>query len=649
MLEKHIRHLLYFCKENELGENGMKRIVCLALVLLMLAAACVVAAAETTTAQGNGFTDVPFANGYSGFCIDADLTGAYIGDSFSVANDTSVATSNKTGEDISQKLKLLFTLCFEDIFVLDDNGSYVLDNLDTDTVIPAIVYYYSDHQTAQVWGDRKTMVEKIDGYMGSQIPDEGYELTLDNGDVVTFYFSVLEPIKEGAQSFFTYKVETRQTGTTPTYTVKFDANGGEGTMADQEFEADKAEKLTANAFTRDGYMFTGWNTNADGSGTSYTDEESVTNPGNVTLFAQWQKNPYQVTVTNDGNGTGYANPASGATGTEVTLSAAPKEGYQFKAWEVVSGGVTVADNKFTIGTQNVEIKAIFEEIPEEYDVTVSFEGVGAVVPNPASAAEGEEVTLHVEAGSGYRLVSLTVNGEEKAGDVQNNLYIFKMPKGDVEIQAVFEAIPADIYTVAFNANGGSGEMANQTFDGGVKQPLRKNTFIRSGYTFIGWNTKADGTGTAYTDEQSVTVAGNMTLYAIWEKDAGLLRITRQPQDQFVTEGQKAEFAVEAEGDGLTYQWYVDRGDGKGLVELKGAEDASYVTSATNLSNDGYVYVCKVTDENGHTVTSEAAVLHVSELPVLPQTGDSSAPALYLVLGVLSVLGLAVLGKRSCIR
>ena len=333
----------------------------------------------------------------------------------------------------------------------------------------------------------------------------------------------------------------------------------------------------------------------------------------------------------------------------MTLSAAPKSGYQFKEWQVVSGGVTVENDKFTIGAENVEIKAIFEKIPEEYDVTVSFEGVGAVVPNPASAAEGEEVTLHVEAGSGYRLVSLTVNGEEKAGDVQNNLYIFKMPKGDVEIQAVFEAIPEDIYTVAFNANGGSGEMANQTFDGGVKQPLRKNTFIRSGYTFTGWNTKADGTGTAYTDEQSVTVADNMTLYACWEKDASLLRITRQPQDQFVTEGQKAEFSVEAEGDGLTYQWYIDRGDGKGLVELKGAADASYVTSTTELSNDGYVYVCRITDENGHTVTSEAAVLHVSNLPVLPQTGDSSAPALYLALGMLSVLGLVVLGKRSCVR
>ena len=793
----------------------MKRSVCLALVLLMLAAACVGAAAETVTAldgkQNGSNENVLFSGGYRGYCIDRDKHGAVKDDVFSVAENTAAAAISNTTPptDISQKLKTLFTQCFDQVFEANETGEYLLKEGMSNILLGA-VYHYSEGQ--YVWGEQAKLTKTVDEYKGAPIPDDGYCLELDNGDIVTFSFKVFEPYmivtptNNGTQTFFAYKLTVEHPGETEIYTVTFDANSGSGTMEPQEFEADKAEVLTANAFTRDGYTFTGWNTKADGSGVSYTDEQSVTVSGDMTLYAQWKQNPrqvtvttdgngtvsvepnpavpgagvvlkvtpaegyeldelkvnngavtvsqnedgtytfkmpdedaavtatfkqiedtvsytvtitndgngtgsanpasgetgtevtlsaapksgyqfkewqvvsggvtvendkftigtenveikaifekvpeetiYTVTVTNDGNGTGSANPASGATGTEVTLSAAPKEGYQFKAWEVFSGGVTVTDNKFTIGTQNVEIKAIFEKIPEEYDVTVSFEGVGAVMSNLISAAEGEEVTLRVEAGSGYRLASLTINGEEKAGDVQNNLYIFKMPKGDVEIQAVFEAIPEELYTVTFNANGGSGEMADQMFEDDVKQPLRKNTFIRGGYTFTGWNTKADGTGTAYTDEQSVTVADNMTLYACWEKDAGLLRITRQPQDQFVTEGQKAEFSVEAEGDGLTYQWYVDRGDGKGLVELKGAEDASYVTSATNLSNDGYVYVCRITDENGHTVTSEAAVLHVSTLPVLPQTGDSSAPALYLALGMLSVLGLVVLGKRSCVR
>lgn len=79
---------------------------------------------------------------------------------------------------------------------------------------------------------------------------------------------------------------------------------------------------------------------------------------------------YSVTVTNDGNGTAEANPTSGETGTEVTLTATPKNSdYRFKEWQVISGGVTINDNKFTIGSSDVEVKAIFEEVTlNEYTV-----------------------------------------------------------------------------------------------------------------------------------------------------------------------------------------------------------------------------------------------------------------------------------------
>ena len=67
-----------------------------------------------------------------------------------------------------------------------------------------------------------------------------------------------------------------------------------------------------------------------------------------------------VTVTNDGNGTGSASPNSGKKGTEVTLSASASEHYVFDYWEVVSGDVTIASNKFTIGDKAVTVKAHFK-------------------------------------------------------------------------------------------------------------------------------------------------------------------------------------------------------------------------------------------------------------------------------------------------
>ncbi|MBR5982860.1 MAG: InlB B-repeat-containing protein [Bacteroidales bacterium] len=73
------------------------------------------------------------------------------------------------------------------------------------------------------------------------------------------------------------------------------------------------------------------------------------------------------------------------------------------------------------------------------------------------------------------------------------------------------------YTVTFNANGGNGTMSPQIFTAGVAQELSSNTFNKANNTFIGWNTAANGTGTPYSDRQSITISSDMTLYAQWEE------------------------------------------------------------------------------------------------------------------------------------
>ena len=78
------------------------------------------------------------------------------------------------------------------------------------------------------------------------------------------------------------------------YTIHYDANGGQGSMDDQAFTYDAAQSLTANTFTREDYVFEGWNTEADGSGTSYADQQATpnvtaTNGATATLYAQWRQ------------------------------------------------------------------------------------------------------------------------------------------------------------------------------------------------------------------------------------------------------------------------------------------------------------------------------------------------------------------------
>ena len=86
---------------------------------------------------------------------------------------------------------------------------------------------------------------------------------------------------------------------------------------------------------------------------------------------------------------------------------------------------------------------------------------------------------------------------------------------------------AAAYTVVFNANGGTGTMANQTFTYNVAQALSANAFTRTGYTFLGWSTSPSATTPTYTDKQSVinltTGGGTATLYAVWQ--AATVKVT----------------------------------------------------------------------------------------------------------------------------
>ncbi|MBC5715517.1 InlB B-repeat-containing protein [Roseburia sp. BX1005] len=108
------------------------------------------------------------------------------------------------------------------------------------------------------------------------------------------------------------------------------------------------------------------------------------------------------------------------------------------------------------------------------------------------------------------------------------------------MQPVFAAEAADVsalgvgveqdavysVTVTFDANGGSGVMNSLTSASNVSTSLTSNVFTRSGFTFTGWNTAADGTGTAYADAADVTQLAaaeyngqTITLYAQWKLNA----------------------------------------------------------------------------------------------------------------------------------
>ena len=88
---------------------------------------------------------------------------------------------------------------------------------------------------------------------------------------------------------------------------------------------------------------------------------------------------------------------------------------------------------------------------------------------------------------------------------------------DATYTAQYSATARVFYTITFDANGGVGEMAAQTFEVGVDTALNANNFTRENYKFTGWNTAADGSGATYADEGAILeLSGDMTLYAQWQ-------------------------------------------------------------------------------------------------------------------------------------
>ena len=358
------------------------------------------------------------------------------------------------------------------------------------------------------------------------------------------------------------------------FILSFDANGGEGLMHPQQFNKGVSQAIAANAFTRSGYTFTGWNTKADGSGTSYTNKQSITLTQDIMLYAQWEviattgvENGYEWVDLGLPSGLKWATCNVGTTTPEgygdyfAWGETSPKDNYDWSTYKYCNGSETsltkyntssdygTIDNKTTLdlsddaartnwgGKWRMPTKAERDELRNNctwtwttqngvngYKVTSKTNGNSIFLP----AAGYRYGTSFITVGSygNYWLSSLYESNPSEAcclsfySGVVGWSYIYRYFGRTV--RAVFSEndTPSTFVTLSFDANGGEGTMPAQTFEAGVSQAITANTFTRSGYYFVGWNTSPDGSGTSYTDKQLITLSQDITLYAQWESAGG---------------------------------------------------------------------------------------------------------------------------------
>ena len=187
------------------------------------------------------------------------------------------------------------------------------------------------------------------------------------------------PVLEGLKDGESYTIEDDIDGNPGayTFTVSDPAESGETSSG--------IKSVTINGVPQDGptYRLPAPDGGNNDEGAEYivvaTDNAGNTTMATVKIY-RWH---HVKVISPDGNGTASASPAKAVVGTEITLTATPNEGYHFKEWEVMSGGVTIENDKFTMPDSDVEVKAIFEEdappVPAEYIVRFNANGGGGTM------------------------------------------------------------------------------------------------------------------------------------------------------------------------------------------------------------------------------------------------------------------------------
>jgi len=327
--------------------------------------------------------------------------------------------------------------------------------------------------------------------------------------------------------------------TAHTYTVKYNANGGVGTMPSVLHTYDVAKALTDNAFTRTGYTYEGWATSPGGA-VAYSNKQNVnnltaTNDATFDLYAVWTANTYTVSFDADG---GTVSPTSqvkrfdsaygkAADGTAANALPMPtKTGYTFSGWYASSdySGTRITDSTVVATAANHTLFAKWTA----NNYTVTFNANGGTV-SPTTQVKQFDSTY--------------------------------------------------------------GKSADGTTDEALPTPAR------AGFTFDGWWTAKDGGGTQVLNTTAFVTANNPTLFAKWTVIPIEVEATGTMPEGAYGSAYSAAIAVEGGSGSFTYELT----DGTLPASVSLSEGG--VLSGTPKSFGTYTLTILVSDENnGETAT-----------------------------------------------
>ena len=297
------------------------------------------------------------------------------------------------------------------------------------------------------------------------------------------------------------------------YKIVFNGNtANSGKMSRITYTIGKSTTLPANSFVKKEYVFTGWNTRADGKGVTFKNKASLgaydaTNGSTITLYAQWKIKQYSIIYKLNGGTNNKSNPASyNFKSTIKTLAKPTRKGYVFQGWftDARCKKAFTGIKKGSTGNKTVYAKWKVVKYTVQY------------VLNRGTAPKGNPTSYYVTTAT-IKLKNPTRKGFTFLGWYKEPNYktkIVSITKGSVGNLKLYAKWTPTKYTIKYNLNGGTNNKANPAFYTMASAKIVLSKPTRKGYVFDGWYTDSKFKNRFIAINKGTI--GNKTVYAKWK-------------------------------------------------------------------------------------------------------------------------------------
>lgn len=321
----------------------------------------------------------------------------------------------------------------------------------------------------------------------------------------------------------------------PNFVITLDSNNGSNEKTSQTGEYGATITLNLNTFTYAGHDFNGWCTKKNPNVRSadfYNDGDSFHIVSNQTLYARWKAHDCVIRFHFNASGTNLGSEMAdysfcSDSNVKIPLSKFALDEKGFRGWttspsstEVVyKDGESIPANTFTKseeGMNYVDLYAIWET-PDYWVTFYPNGGTGTAVKQGFFSGEEQNLMPCIFTKTDYVLKGWsTSTSPAEDASITYNSEAEITATSDIKLYAVWTKHKT---VIRYIANGGEGSMSNTEFFYSDGTTVRPNTFTREHYNFKNWNTKSDGSGTAYLGGSSITLStlvDEIILYAQWD-------------------------------------------------------------------------------------------------------------------------------------